>query len=220
MAVGVGALVAVSLWLGDRGTGRVWREHTPALAAGALFGLGDILMKTATEVVRGQTGGFSLASADTLASLAVTFELPLSFAATAIAFMLQQMAFSRGRVSLVVPLIGVAGTALAVVLGAALLREPVSVARAAGVATMLAGLVMRRRRTDRLGGLIPVTQWEPMKSFVSTWDTNVPAMKELRRWSASMVLGSPGVVRYVMFKKSGRKSIGGYEQGTFNVGFD
>ena len=59
------------------------------------------------------------------------------------------------------------------------------------------GLIMRRRRSERLGGLIHVTQWEPMKSLVPTWDTKVPTMKELRRWSASMVLGSPGVVRYV-----------------------
>ena len=59
------------------------------------------------------------------------------------------------------------------------------------------GLIMRRRRGDRLGGLIPETRWEPMKSFVPNWDSSVPAMKELRRWSASMVLGGPGVVRYV-----------------------
>ena len=59
------------------------------------------------------------------------------------------------------------------------------------------GLIMRRRRSDRLGGLIHETRWEPMNSFVSTWDSSVPAMKELRRWSASMVLGSPGVVRNV-----------------------
>ena len=59
------------------------------------------------------------------------------------------------------------------------------------------GLIMSRRRSDRLGGLIPETRWEPMESFVSTWDTSVPTMKELRHWSTSMVLGSPGVVRYV-----------------------
>ena len=59
------------------------------------------------------------------------------------------------------------------------------------------GLIMRGRRADRLGGLMSKTGWEPMKSFVSTWDTSVPTMKELRRWSESMVLGGPGVVRYV-----------------------
>ena len=39
------------------------------------------------------------------------------------------------------------------------------------------GLIMSRRRSDRLGGLIPETRWEPMESFVSTWDTSVPTMK-------------------------------------------
>lgn len=40
------------------------------------------------------------------------------------------------------PLIGVAGTAVVVVLGATLLQEPVSVARAASIAMMLAGTLL------------------------------------------------------------------------------
>lgn len=149
VAVGVGAIVAASLWLADRGWDRRHREHAPALAAGAFFGLGDILMKAATDVVRARTGGFSLASADTLTSLAVAPELVLSIAATALAFTIQQMAFSRGRVSLVVPLVGVAGTAVVVVLGATLLREPVGAARAASIAVMLAGTVLIGRGARR-----------------------------------------------------------------------
>jgi uncharacterized membrane protein len=113
-----------------------------AVAAGAFFGLGDVLMKAATEVARTRTGGFSLASADTLASVAVAPELVFSLVATTLAFAMQQMAFARGRVSLVVPLVGVAGTAVVVVLGAALLGEQVGAARAAGIAVMLAGTLL------------------------------------------------------------------------------
>jgi len=141
VALGLGAIVAAGLWLTARGPGR-GREHAPALAAGAFFGLGDVLMKTATDVARARTGGFDLATGDTLSSLAVAPELAFSLVATALAFAIQQLAFSRGRVSLVVPLVGVAGTAVVIVLGATLLEEQVSVARAASIAVMLAGTLL------------------------------------------------------------------------------
>lgn len=117
VVVSVGAIVAASLWFSDRGLDRRRREHAPALAAGAFFGL---------------------------------------------AFTIQQMAFLRGRVSLVVPLVGVAGTAVVVLLGATLLREQVSGARAASIAVMLASTVLigrgaRRdaRHESTLGRLAP-----------------------------------------------------------------
>jgi drug/metabolite transporter (DMT)-like permease len=141
VAGGVGAIVAAGLWLADRGPGRR-REHAPALAAGVFFGLGDILMKAATDVARARTGGFNLATGDTLTSLAIAPELVISLVATVFAFAIQQMAFSRGRVSLVVPLIGVAGTAVVVALGATLLQEQVSALRAASIAMMLAGSLL------------------------------------------------------------------------------
>jgi drug/metabolite transporter (DMT)-like permease len=143
--LGVAALVAGGLRIAERGRSRVLREHAPALAAGACFGLGDVLMKAATQVVRGRTGGFDVASTGTLASLASTVEFALSLCAMSLAFALQQLAFSRGRVSLVIPLIGVAGTLAVVLLGAALLREPVGPARAAGMATLLAGTLLVAR---------------------------------------------------------------------------
>jgi multidrug transporter EmrE-like cation transporter len=114
-------------------------------------------MKAATDVVRAGTGGFSLTSADTLTSLAVAPELVLSIIATTLAFTIQQIAFSRGRVSLVVPLVGVAGTAVVVLLGATLLREQVSAARAASIVVMLAGTVLigrGARRDARLGSTL------------------------------------------------------------------
>ncbi len=141
VAIAVGAIVAASFWLTDRRSIRRGREHAPALAAGAFFGLGDILMKAATSGVRARTGDFNVVSTGTLASLGDAPELALSLVATVLAFLVQQVAFARGRVSLVVPLAGVAGTAVVVVLGAVLLREQVTVARAASIALMLAGTV-------------------------------------------------------------------------------
>jgi drug/metabolite transporter (DMT)-like permease len=99
--------------------------------------------------VHARTGEFHLASATTLASLGVAPELLLSLVATGAAFAIQQVAFSRGRVSLVVPLVGVAGTLVVVVLGSTLLREALGGARAAGIALMLAGSLLVGRGAPR-----------------------------------------------------------------------
>ena len=139
VALGTGGLVAALLLVADRSGRRARSELTPALAAGALFGLGDVLMKATTETVRAQTGDFDPASAATFGVLAESAELLLSLAATGAAFAIQQLAFARGRLSLVVPLVGMGGTLVAVGLGAILLDEPVGASRLAGVATMLAG---------------------------------------------------------------------------------
>jgi drug/metabolite transporter (DMT)-like permease len=107
------------------------------------------MMKTGTEAVRARLGGFHLASVSTPAALLATPGFHLSLGATAAAFVLQQVAFSRGRVSVSVPVIGVGATIVAVGLGAALLHEPVSAARALGVATVVAGTLLLGGREER-----------------------------------------------------------------------
>ncbi|MCI0440694.1 MAG: inositol monophosphatase [Chloroflexi bacterium] len=59
------------------------------------------------------------------------------------------------------------------------------------------GLVMRGHRTKELMGLKSGMLWEPMESLVPQWESGKTTLKELRRWRAAMVSGSPGVVRYV-----------------------
>ena len=59
------------------------------------------------------------------------------------------------------------------------------------------GLVMKGQRASDLTGMFRTTRWEPMDSLISSWQSGVTTIKELRRWSAPLVLGSPGVVRYV-----------------------
>ena len=70
---------------------------------------------------------------------------------------------------------------------------------AAGVMLVLeaGGLVMRGQRRRGLRGLFMTTRWEPIEALVPSWQSGVTTMKELRRWSAPLALGSPGVVRYV-----------------------
>lgn len=145
LAFGVASAVGLGVVLADRLAGPRGREHLPAFAAGALFGLGDVLMKAATGAVRTETGGFDLAGGPTIVALLGTAEFSLSIGATLLAFALQQIAFSRGRVSLVVPLIGVGATALVVLLGVVYLGEPLGPARLAGVLAMIAATVLIAR---------------------------------------------------------------------------
>ena len=41
------------------------------------------------------------------------------------------------------------------------------------------------------------TRWEPLKSFAPNWAGGGTTLKDLGQWSAPLVLGSPGVVKYV-----------------------
>ncbi len=59
------------------------------------------------------------------------------------------------------------------------------------------GLVMRGHRTKEMLGLKNGMRWEPMESFVPQWESGKTTMRDLRRWRATMISGSPGVVRYV-----------------------
>jgi uncharacterized membrane protein len=123
VALGLGGAGGVALALALAGR-RAAGEWSPALAAGALFGLGDVMGKVATESVRVRLGapGFSL-----------------GIAATAAAFLLQQLAFSRGRVSLSAPVVGVGATACVVVLGFAFLGESLGAGRSLGVGLSVLG---------------------------------------------------------------------------------
>lgn len=143
-ALGVAALVLLLLFVAERSPGRLRGELGLALAAGCLFGLGDALIKLGTERVRKPTGAFELADPGTAAGLVSTFEFQLGLFASAVAFFVQQIAFSRGRVSVVAPMIGTAGTLLALALGWGLLREPLGPGRAAGISVVVAGGLLLR----------------------------------------------------------------------------
>ena len=74
---------------------------------------------------------------------------------------------------------------------------------------MEAGGIMMRRRQDRIfGGLVTNTRWEAADSLVPSWQSGVTTMKQLRQWSSPLVLGSPGVVRYVTSHMRARRLFG------------
>ena len=60
------------------------------------------------------------------------------------------------------------------------------------------GAVMVGSRASRRWPLSPPRlSWEPLDSFTPEWQSGVTSLSELRHWSAPLVTGSPGVVRYV-----------------------
>ena len=59
------------------------------------------------------------------------------------------------------------------------------------------GSVMMGRQTPRLLPLTSTTRWRTEESLVPAWKSGETTMGELRRWSAPLVAGSPGVIRYV-----------------------
>ena len=69
------------------------------------------------------------------------------------------------------------------------------------------GLAMRGHRTRGLGRLTGRAQWEPVESLVPSWQSGGTTLKELRRWSAPLVLGSPDVVRHVTSNLRRRTSL-------------
>jgi len=60
------------------------------------------------------------------------------------------------------------------------------------------GTVVVGRRTSGLRAMLSSrTHWEPLETFIPSWRSGATTLKDMRRWSAPLVVGSPGVVRYV-----------------------
>ena len=68
-------------------------------------------------------------------------------------------------------------------------------------------LVGRRTAGIRLPGTKAI-RWAPLESFVDDWESGKTTLKELRQWSAPMVLGSPGIARYFAGRLGRRSSLG------------
>jgi len=142
LGIGVAGAVALAAALADRHPTSPAGEWSPALAAGAFFGLGDVMVKAGTESVRVRMGGFDLARADTLLALVAAPGFQLGIGFTAAAFLLQQLAFSRGRVSVSSPVVGVGATLLVVLLGVSFLGESLGAGRSLGVGLTALGTLL------------------------------------------------------------------------------
>jgi len=134
-----GALVGLLAWAHRRWPERAAAEIVFALAAGALFGAGDVLMKGATGTVVQSRGAFDLLDPASLVALLHASPFLLSLPAYVGGLVLVQMAFSAGRASLVGPLVAIGATVLPIGFGFVVLQEQAGPLRTAGVGLLLAG---------------------------------------------------------------------------------
>jgi drug/metabolite transporter (DMT)-like permease len=140
--VAIAFAAGLSLFAMDRVAAGAARELGPALASGSLFGMGDVVMKVGTEVARERTGHFDLSRSGTIETLLGTPEFHLALVLGLAAFLVQQLAFSRGRLSLVAPVVTVGATAVAVLVGSVLLGESMDRARLSGIGAVLLGTLL------------------------------------------------------------------------------
>ena len=59
------------------------------------------------------------------------------------------------------------------------------------------GVIMRGRRPRGLEVFTNTISWEAVESLVPSWRSGETTIRDLRQWSESLVMGSPGVARYV-----------------------
>jgi uncharacterized membrane protein len=140
-----GGLVAALLVAQARRPDWVTPEYGLAVSAGLMFALSDIMMKIGTSAVKEKAGSFQIASAQTVALLLQSSQFLIFVVIAISAFLVLQIAYSHGRVSLVIPVAGISGTLLTLLLAFVLLREPLSQSRVLAVLAMLVGLVLALR---------------------------------------------------------------------------
>lgn len=69
------------------------------------------------------------------------------------------------------------------------------------------GVALQGVRRKRLGLQTGAVSWEALESFAPDWSSGKTTMRELREWRAPLLLGSPGVARYVAANLRGRSRI-------------
>lgn len=144
LVAGVGGLLVLSVlarrWLADQRR----RELVIAGAAGALFGVGDILTKGATQLAKAGAadGGFRVLEAASMGALVQTPEFALAIAVYVGGSILVQAAFSVGRVSVIGPVIAIGSVLLPIAFGLAVLQEDPTGDRLAGIAAVALGTLL------------------------------------------------------------------------------
>ncbi len=69
------------------------------------------------------------------------------------------------------------------------------------------GVALQGIRRKRFGLPTGAVSWQPLESFAPDWIGGKTTMRELREWRAPLLLGSPGVARYVAANLRGRSMI-------------
>jgi uncharacterized membrane protein len=118
---------------------RFTAEFALALGAGLLFGVGDLMVKASTGIVKHEIGSFSVLHGAAIKAALATPELQINIVVNLIGFMMVQTAFSNGRVSFIGPLVGLGATLFPVLAGFAVFDERPYPVRVIGIAAMMVG---------------------------------------------------------------------------------
>lgn len=131
-----------------RWPGRVRYELAAPLGAGLLVAAADINMKLGIEAAAQTAGGFDIRRPAIVAALLATPHTWCGLAGDLSAFVLVQTAYTRGRVSVIGPVVGVGAILFTAVLAHALLGENLPAARATAIAAVVAGAALLSGRSE------------------------------------------------------------------------
>jgi uncharacterized membrane protein len=148
LTIGVPSLIAVILVLSARQLSvvRITREHRYAAASGLLGGACDALVKLTTSLVREDAGGFQVVAASTLSHLVVEPAAYLVVAFFVGTFLMEQLAYANGRVSVVLPVRSAMAMSVVIVVGGVVFQESFGPRRVVGVAVLMIGTVFLAAR--------------------------------------------------------------------------
>lgn len=148
-AVALAAMAAAALCIrvGEIRPDPVRRETLLGLGAGLLFGATNFLLKATTEAARQEAGRFSLADGATLLALVSEPTFYLFLAGVVAGFVMLQIAYANGRISVVYPLKQITTVGSGVVFGFLVFGETAGMLRVVGAGVVLVGmtLLMGRR---------------------------------------------------------------------------
>lgn len=113
-----------------------------ALCAGICFGSVETYLKTTTNLVISELGNFSVASLDSLVTFFTVWPFFVLALFGAVGFVSLQLAFSRGHVSVTVPLIAVTQRMINMISGFFIFGEAFPLPKISGFVTIILGAVI------------------------------------------------------------------------------
>jgi len=141
LTAGFGAAIALGL-----AAPKVLKWPSPEIAfsicTGLFFGLGYVYLKATTNMVNDQLGAFSVASLQSWIGALKLWPMYMVIATNIAAFILMQVAYSHGRVSLANPLITILANMTPAFAAMVVFGEQVNAMRGAGLIVIAAGTLV------------------------------------------------------------------------------
>ncbi|MGH8657809.1 MAG: EamA family transporter [Gammaproteobacteria bacterium] len=123
-----------------------------ALCAGICFGSVETYLKTTTNLVASEIGNFSVTSLDSVVAFITAWPFFVLALFSAVGFVSLQLAFSRGHVSVTVPLIAVTQRMINMISGYFVFGEAFPVTKIIGFMTIILGAMIMVLSSLKSGG--------------------------------------------------------------------